>query len=992
MEDKIKVKFWKIGTAMIRYLDQLKDNVDEICNKLDYESVSKNKLIFKIYPERNEINVNDIEFTLYRSKNKSSNVSNSIIDQYLRIVYFLFKKEFNINKSLNGTSKYYEVTLDFKKLKDKITELYKISLKILNEFIQNKLMETEFVDFDDSEQSFWLSFVFSQYQYMKFVNSNSENKKFDIRLYYFYIPNYSEFLSENESNQLFDALKNFISNIGKNPSIEFIFPYTQFIDKIRQNEVKINENKECLDTLIEKINASLVDKFQNLVINNETQQLKTSYSKLASIRDYVQMLRETIKFELPPYQREYVWKFDNIKELLDRLFSTHSNKNYYLNNVIFYKLQDNKYSLLDGQQRTLTISIIVLCLWKVTMGQMYLKIDPSRPENEWSEKLTKELNKYKGLSFIFWHAYNLIKHHRNKPHLSVYESSNNYEHLKNIGQLINKVDDNIFKEIENYIIGYALDIHGDLNLSKLNDFATRFLDSSYLTVTIVDKINPEELFETLNSTGVQLTNFELFINFVYYKLIDLKSKDYSFLTSEFKDESVVIEDIRKKLFDKYIPTKSEDKDNKKIDKFNDHFNDFTEHIYFRIVKLRSSKCENNHCLIKSNKECSYFDDNAEKIELIDKNNNKKDKINQQKLQFVFEYLCHSKNNIEKVLQVFYKYFAIFIYLTLPEENRTLPYFQNVKELTRFKEENSLFKFMLRICKLDVTKSILWDILENNNYFCARKNDDKSNNIIKENIIKNYLLYLEKAILVWKLLDFKGQSMTEVFKSLLLNINLNQAETIDYSKRFKNVIRNSKFFNIDDIRLNNLKSIIHSKFSSTDDSGNSKNIYIKIFLARVNYYLKNNMSMFPNMKLNQSLDWNRFLDSCDLDHNIAKESTIQKKLEATKWDEVKPYIFKMGNLSLLEESENRKKSNDANITYRSQNDNNYTEHGYIDANDKYILNSSELTTKWINQIDKNDSKEWVNENIHKSLKNIDKKTNQYIELFTKMYLENDETKL
>ncbi len=65
-------------------------------------------------------------------------------------------------------------------------------------------------------------------------------------------------------------------------------------------------------------------------------------------------------FEIPFFQRAYVWEEDNWSDLYEELLD--EKRNHFLGSVIIRKNENNskyKYSIIDGQQRLTTISILI---------------------------------------------------------------------------------------------------------------------------------------------------------------------------------------------------------------------------------------------------------------------------------------------------------------------------------------------------------------------------------------------------------------------------------------------------------------------------------------------------------------------------------------------------------------------------------------------------------------------------------------------------------
>ena len=67
---------------------------------------------------------------------------------------------------------------------------------------------------------------------------------------------------------------------------------------------------------------------------------------------------------IPDYQREYVWKEENVMPLMEDLvdaFSHDSKKQYFVGTIVVYR-GSGKYEVIDGQQRLTTFFIMICAL------------------------------------------------------------------------------------------------------------------------------------------------------------------------------------------------------------------------------------------------------------------------------------------------------------------------------------------------------------------------------------------------------------------------------------------------------------------------------------------------------------------------------------------------------------------------------------------------------------------------------------------------------
>lgn len=72
---------------------------------------------------------------------------------------------------------------------------------------------------------------------------------------------------------------------------------------------------------------------------------------------------EDIKLEIPEYQRPYKWTAKNANQLLDDIEEAmNSNKEVYRVGTLILHEKDGQYDIVDGQQRTITFSLLLHCL------------------------------------------------------------------------------------------------------------------------------------------------------------------------------------------------------------------------------------------------------------------------------------------------------------------------------------------------------------------------------------------------------------------------------------------------------------------------------------------------------------------------------------------------------------------------------------------------------------------------------------------------------
>ncbi|HLS71422.1 MAG TPA: DUF262 domain-containing protein [Chitinophagaceae bacterium] len=210
------------------------------------------------------------------------------------------------------------------------------------------------------------------------------------------------------------------------------------------------------------------------------------------------------QFVIPVYQRNYDWTIPQCKQLLDDILEVGSKKinAHFIGSIVF--VHDDVYTssrvkeltIIDGQQRITTITLIYLALYHLAK-----ELGNTSLENEINE--TYLINKYASEE----EKLKLRPTENNDEALKYLLRNHNGEEFNGFSRLIDN-----FKYFRERIVeeNFEVVLAG---LSKLM-FVEVSLDR--------EKDNPQRIFESLNSTGLELTQADLIRNYI---LMGLKRKD-----------------------------------------------------------------------------------------------------------------------------------------------------------------------------------------------------------------------------------------------------------------------------------------------------------------------------------------------------------------------------------------------------------------------------------------------------------------------------------
>lgn len=222
-------------------------------------------------------------------------------------------------------------------------------------------------------------------------------------------------------------------------------------------------------------------------------------------------LKRSLKMSIPIYQRKYNWSLDECKQLFEDILSIggdEDRKSYFIGSVVVKTESDEllddylEVTLIDGQQRITTLTLIycAICNYYKNIDErvcskLYNDFLINDELEETTIKLTLTKDDNESLKYII-NSIPTDKEFNLNPDNSV-NIYNNYEFFR---QQI--TDDNI-----------------EIIMKGLKKLV-------FISVVLDQYDNPQLIFESLNSTGLELNKNDLIRNYI---LMGLETKDQNFL-------------------------------------------------------------------------------------------------------------------------------------------------------------------------------------------------------------------------------------------------------------------------------------------------------------------------------------------------------------------------------------------------------------------------------------------------------------------------------
>lgn len=223
----------------------------------------------------------------------------------------------------------------------------------------------------------------------------------------------------------------------------------------------------------------------------------------AEERNIGSILTEQICYEIPPYQRPYSWKKENVQQLLDDLWEAFEAKDdeYFVGSLItIEKEKDKLYEVVDGQQRLTTLNLI--------FARLRDKIPNDAVKAELGKRILPQ---------------NVLTGEAENPRLLLRRTDQSFfrRHVLE-GQAVPSKDLNTLaapqlRIVEN--LGAIDDFNKDKTEQILRLFANYLLTKVYVVFVKTDSWKSAyRLFNVLNARGLALSNSDLIKNMLFNQL------------------------------------------------------------------------------------------------------------------------------------------------------------------------------------------------------------------------------------------------------------------------------------------------------------------------------------------------------------------------------------------------------------------------------------------------------------------------------------------
>lgn len=220
-------------------------------------------------------------------------------------------------------------------------------------------------------------------------------------------------------------------------------------------------------------------------------------------------------YKVPNYQRDYSWQEENWEDLwLDILLLNKTDSSHYMGAIVLQNsaTSDKDFTIIDGQQRLATLSIIAIAVIDKIQSLIEQDIERERNQNR-LEILKRNYLGDKDPSSLRYSSKLIL----NENNDSFYQSYLiNLRKPKNLRAL--SKSDRLLRQAFEYYSSHLAELTEIVSSGqKLAEFLTGTIAQKllFIQINVEDELNAYTVFETLNARGIELSSTDLLKNYLF---------------------------------------------------------------------------------------------------------------------------------------------------------------------------------------------------------------------------------------------------------------------------------------------------------------------------------------------------------------------------------------------------------------------------------------------------------------------------------------------
>tara|TARA_Y100000588_G_scaffold55060_1_gene52496 strand:- start:1849 stop:3546 length:1698 start_codon:yes stop_codon:yes gene_type:complete len=242
---------------------------------------------------------------------------------------------------------------------------------------------------------------------------------------------------------------------------------------------------------------------------------------LSARDDKINSLLHDKEFIIPHYQRFYTWDRELIKDLIIDLYDNHPG--YFIGLIILSKENDHTYNIVDGQQRIISLSIIIS-----TLRDLSERYEIKTPSGEdFHTIIQNNISKHESREYTRVPLIKPISDIGNDFYNEFIIKSKKYSEKE-----ISELPEEAKLIYENYLESYEFfynkieELENPEKFEIINSFLNKIKEALIVLINVTNDISCYEIFETVNAKGKELSSSDKIKNLIFKNYLDGKDIEF----------------------------------------------------------------------------------------------------------------------------------------------------------------------------------------------------------------------------------------------------------------------------------------------------------------------------------------------------------------------------------------------------------------------------------------------------------------------------------
>lgn len=220
---------------------------------------------------------------------------------------------------------------------------------------------------------------------------------------------------------------------------------------------------------------------------------------------FQELIGNGVKYQVPRFQRDYAWEQEQLEDLWTDIESLPTEKHHYMGYIVLQRKSQHDFEVIDGQQRLITLSMIVL----VAMRKISDLVEQGIEADANQERLREITSRFIGAKdLVSLRVTSKLSLNRNN-HTFYKETCSklappNHRGLTSTNKLLKKAFE--------FFLTKSIGDSGAEIAAFIEQFSSGLI---FTKIVVQDNLNAYKVFETLNARGVQLSTPDLLKNYIF---------------------------------------------------------------------------------------------------------------------------------------------------------------------------------------------------------------------------------------------------------------------------------------------------------------------------------------------------------------------------------------------------------------------------------------------------------------------------------------------